>query len=77
MLVCGVRGLGHQALWLAKSYGATIFACDQYPPARQLAKNIGAERVFTFEELNDAAQHEKEKFTVDYVVDFVGSEACK
>ncbi|EJF64551.1 GroES-like protein [Dichomitus squalens] len=75
VLVCGVGGLGHQALWLAKAYGATIFACDQYPPARQLAKNIGAERVFTFEELKHAAQNEKEKFTVDLVVDFVGSEA--
>ena len=73
--MCGVAGYGHQALWLAKSYGAKIYACDEYPAAQQLARDIGAERAFSFEGLKRAARDEK--FRVDVVIDFVCTASCE
>ena len=75
VLVCGVEGVGHQALWLVKSYGATVFACDDNPAAQELARNIGVERALSLDELKRSAQ--QEQFRVDMVFDFLGSEKCE
>ncbi|RPD56334.1 N-benzyl-3-pyrrolidinol dehydrogenase [Lentinus tigrinus ALCF2SS1-7] len=72
VLIYGVGGLGHQALQIAKSYGATVYACDFKPEARELALSLGAERVFDAAELQAAtADTAKEPLAVDIGIDFV------
>ncbi|KAI0695869.1 N-benzyl-3-pyrrolidinol dehydrogenase [Cerioporus squamosus] len=72
VLIYGVGGLGHQAVQLAKSYGATVYACDFKPEARELALSLGAEQVFDHAELTAATADTAENpFTVDVAIDFV------
>ena len=73
-------GLGHQAVQLAKHYGATVFACDFKPAARELALRLGAERVFHPSELQDIFASQlpsPERFSVDVVFDFVQKTQCE
>ncbi|KAI0705778.1 chaperonin 10-like protein [Cerioporus squamosus] len=46
VLIFGIGGLGHQAVQLAQSYGATVYACDIKPAARALALSLGAAQAF-------------------------------
>ena len=78
VLIYGVGGLGHQAVQLAKSYGATVYACDFKPEARALALSLGAERVFDHAELTAAtADTAEDPFTVDIAIDFVVDAQCE
>ncbi|KAI0649383.1 GroES-like protein [Trametes meyenii] len=72
VLIYGIGGLGHLAVQLAKSYGATVFACDYKPAARELALELGAERALDLGELT--AETMAGTFTVDVVIDFVSNE---
>ncbi|RPD64531.1 hypothetical protein L226DRAFT_527548 [Lentinus tigrinus ALCF2SS1-7] len=61
-----------KAVQLAKSYGATVYACDFKPEARELALSLGAEQVFDHAELTAATADTAENpFTVDIAIDFV------
>ncbi|EIW62659.1 GroES-like protein [Trametes versicolor FP-101664 SS1] len=71
VLIYGVGGLGHQAVQLAKHLGATVFAVDLRPEARQLALDLGATQVFDLEDF--AAVTSNGTFHVDTVVDFVAT----
>ncbi|KAH9858854.1 GroES-like protein [Lenzites betulinus] len=71
VLIYGVGGLGHQALQVAKHLGATVFAVDIRPEARQLALDLGAERAFDLIDLTNVVGNGT--FQVDTVVDFVAS----
>lgn len=79
MLIYGVGGLGHQAVQLAKSYGATVFACDIKASARELALSLGAEKAFEPTELISltSSTDESKNFQVDVVVDFVANQQCE
>ncbi len=78
VLIYGVGGLGHQAIQLAKSYGATVYACDFKPAARELALSVGADQVFDHAELNAATVDTAESpLTVDVAIDFVVNAQCK
>lgn len=70
-------GLGHQALQIAKSYGATVYACDFKPEARALALSLGAERAFDAVELQAAtADDAEDPLVVDVAIDFVANVQC-
>ncbi|KAI0333247.1 GroES-like protein [Cubamyces sp. BRFM 1775] len=72
VLIYGVGGLGHQALQIVKSYGATVFAVDYKRAARELAVELGAERVLSLSEIT--SETAAGTFTVDIVIDFVANE---
>ncbi|KAI0636284.1 GroES-like protein [Trametes polyzona] len=72
VLIYGIGGLGHQALQIAKSYGATVFAVDYKPEARELALQLGADRVLTLGEV--ATETTTGTLNVDIAVDFVVNE---
>ncbi|KAH9902903.1 N-benzyl-3-pyrrolidinol dehydrogenase [Cubamyces lactineus] len=72
VLIYGVGGLGHQAVQLAKYYGATVYACDYKPAARELSLSLGAERALDIEELTEETT--AGTFNVDVVIDFVSNE---
>ncbi|KAH9858846.1 GroES-like protein [Lenzites betulinus] len=71
VLIYGVGGLGHQAVQVAKHLGATVFAVDIRPEARQLALDLGAEQAFDLQDFTDVVNNGT--FSVDTVVDFVAS----
>lgn len=75
VLIYGVGGLGHQALQLVKSYGATVFVVDYKKAARELALELGAERALSLSEIT--SETTAGTFTVDIVIDFVANEQCK
>ena len=78
MLTYGVGGLGHQAVQLAKSFGATVFAVDFKPEARNLAGTyIPPEQVFDIQDLQIAVDNADKPFTVDIVIDFVANKQSK
>ncbi|KAF8066769.1 N-benzyl-3-pyrrolidinol dehydrogenase [Lyophyllum atratum] len=78
VLVIGVGGLGHQAVQIAAHFGATVYACDPKPTARELAIKLGAVEAFSPDELTAKIA---EGFTVDVAMDFVARsstfESCK
>ncbi|KAG5725543.1 hypothetical protein E4T56_gene20982, partial [Termitomyces sp. T112] len=78
ILVCGVGGLGHQAVSIATHLNATVYACDSKPEARKLALRLGATEAYSPEEL---ANKIEEGLTVDVAIDFVAKaatfETCK
>ena len=74
MLIYGVGGLGHQAVQLAKSYSATVFAVDYKKAARQLALELGADRALSLSEIT--SETAAGTFTVDIVIDFVANQQC-
>ncbi|KAI0671482.1 N-benzyl-3-pyrrolidinol dehydrogenase [Trametes maxima] len=75
VLIYGIGGLGHLAVQLAKSYGATVFACDYKPAARELALSLGAERALDLGELT--AETTAGTFTVDVVTFTLGKAAVQ
>lgn len=78
ILIYGVGGLGHQALQLTKSYGATVYACDFKPEARELASSLGAEQVFDVAQLHAAiADDVKDPLVIDIAIDFVANAQCE
>ncbi|KAI0749435.1 N-benzyl-3-pyrrolidinol dehydrogenase [Daedaleopsis nitida] len=76
VLIFGIGGLGHQAVQLAKSYGATVYACDVKPAARELALALGADRAFDLVQLTAALEPAAEgrPLAVDVVLDFVSNQ---
>ncbi|KAF8210909.1 hypothetical protein K438DRAFT_1752662 [Mycena galopus ATCC 62051] len=70
ILIFGIGGLGHLALQYAKHFGATVYACDFKPAARELALKLGAVEAFDLIELNNKITA---GFTVDTTIDFVAS----
>ncbi|KAJ7648231.1 hypothetical protein DFH06DRAFT_1332467 [Mycena polygramma] len=70
VLIFGIGGLGHLALQFAKHFGATVYACDFKPAARELALELGATEVF---DLIDLTNKTAAGFTVDTTIDFVAS----
>ncbi|KAI0823372.1 GroES-like protein [Trametes gibbosa] len=71
VLIYGVGGLGHQAVQVAKHLGATVYAVDIRPEARQLALDLGAEQAFDVQDLTTVTSNGT--FHVDTVIDFVAS----
>lgn len=61
----GIGGLGQIALEAAVAKGATVYAVDLNPNARELAKSLGA--AGTFENVKEIAQFEPE-----VIIDFAG-----
>ncbi|MCM3739792.1 zinc-binding dehydrogenase [Oceanobacillus luteolus] len=61
----GIGGLGQIALEAAVAKGATVYAVDLNPNARELAKSLGA--AGTFENVKEIAQYEPE-----VIIDFAG-----
>ncbi|KAJ6471917.1 chaperonin 10-like protein [Mycena sanguinolenta] len=70
VLIFGIGGLGHLALQYAKHFGATVYACDFKPEARQLALELGAVEAFDLIEMTNKTAA---GFTVDTTIDFVAS----
>ncbi|KAL0575142.1 hypothetical protein V5O48_006819 [Marasmius crinis-equi] len=70
VLIFGIGGLGHLAVQFAKHYGATVYACDIKPEARELALELGAAEAFDLIEMD---QKIKDGFTVDITIDFVAN----
>ncbi|KAF7371188.1 alcohol dehydrogenase [Mycena sanguinolenta] len=70
VLIFGIGGLGHLALQYAKHFGATVYACDFKPEARQLALDLGAVEAFDLIEMSNKTAA---GFTVDTTIDFVAS----
>ncbi|KAJ7346260.1 N-benzyl-3-pyrrolidinol dehydrogenase [Mycena albidolilacea] len=68
VLVIGVGGLGHQAVQIAAHFGATVYACDPKPEARELALKLGAVEAFSPSELEIKVA---EGFVVNVAMDFV------
>lgn len=61
----GIGGLGQIALEAAVSRGATVYAVDTNPKARELAEKLGAKD--TFEDVSEIAEFEPE-----VIIDFAG-----
>ncbi|KAJ7265532.1 chaperonin 10-like protein [Mycena rebaudengoi] len=70
VLIFGIGGLGHLAVQYAKHFGATVYACDFKPVARELALELGATEVFDLIELTNKTAA---GFTVDTTIDFVAN----
>ncbi|KAI0823376.1 hypothetical protein BC628DRAFT_1420958 [Trametes gibbosa] len=70
-LIYGISVLGHKALQLAKHFGATVYAVDIRPDARQLTLDRGAEQAFVQDKLTAVTSNGT--FHVDTVIDFVAS----
>ncbi|KAJ7091815.1 GroES-like protein [Mycena epipterygia] len=68
VLVIGVGGLGHQAVQIAAHFGATVYACDPKPEAREVALKLGAVEAFSPSELETKIS---EGFVVNVAMDFV------
>lgn len=71
VLIYGAGGLGHQAVQLAKSLGATVFVVDLRPEARQLALDLGAEQAFDLQDFTAVTGNGT--FHVNKVIDFVAT----
>ncbi|KAJ6580723.1 chaperonin 10-like protein [Mycena capillaripes] len=70
VLIFGTGGLGHLAVYYAKHFGATVYACDFKPTARKLALELGATEAFDLIELTNKTAA---NFTVDTTIDFVAN----
>ncbi|KAJ6558309.1 hypothetical protein B0H19DRAFT_994190 [Mycena capillaripes] len=70
VLIFGIGGLGHLAVQYAKYFGATVYACDFKPAARELALELGATEAFDLIELTDKTAA---GFTVDTTIDFIAN----
>ncbi|KAJ7679495.1 chaperonin 10-like protein [Mycena polygramma] len=70
VLIFGVGGLGHLAVQYAKHFGATVYACDFKPAARELALKLGATEAF---DLIDLQTKTAGGFTVDTTIDFIAN----
>lgn len=71
VLVVGLGGLGLNGVQIARTLGAHVIACDLREETLHLAKQFGADEVFSAKEIEEKLKNKK----VDVVGDFVGSEA--
>ena len=68
--VVGIGGLGHMGLKLARAFGAHVVALTSSPRKREDALRLGAHEVVV---TSDAAQMEKAKETLDFILDTVSA----
>jgi NADPH:quinone reductase len=66
----GAGGVGSAAIQLAKHFGATVLATASSEEKRQVARELGAEEVFGYDEF-------AERIKADVIVDTVGGEVFK